>query len=188
MPSGLSVEITESSFEELFKGHFRELAAYAFAMLNDQVMAEEVVQQVFYQIWEKRETVVFDTSVKAYLYKSVYHRCLNYRKHQKIRQEHARQVLWQKQEAQPEATGISNKEMVSQIQSAIDSLPEQCRLIFQMSRFEELKYREIADRLEISVKTVEAQMGKALKQLRVLLGNYLTTISATLIYILNNLN
>ncbi len=178
--------MTEAAFEALFKGSFRELVTYAYSLLNDPVMAEEIVQQVFYKVWEKREQLVFDTSAKAYLYKSVYHDCLNLQKHRKIRQEHARHVLQTETGLAGRGSDISDKELGRRIQAAISSLPEQCRLIFQMSRFEELKYREIADRLHISVKTVEAQMGKALKQLRLLLGDYITTILVFLTCIINN--
>lgn len=178
--------MTEEAFEALFKGSFRELVTYAYSLLNDQPMAEEIVQQVFYKVWEKKEYLVFDTSVKAYLYKSVYHDCLNLQKHRKVRQEYARHIMQTGTGEADERGDISGKEMGRRIQSAISSLPEQCRLIFQLSRFEELKYREIADRLQLSVKTVEAQMGKALKQLRILLGDYITTILVFLTCIINN--
>lgn len=158
---------------------------YAHTLLNDQVMAEEAVQQVFFKVWEKRERLSFDTSVKAYLYKAIYHHCLNLRKHQKVRQEHVKHAL-HSETGHVRGEDISSKEMALRIQEAINSLPEQCRLIFQMSRFEELKYREIADRLKISVKTVEAQMGKALKQLRNLLGEYINAILVLFSYIINH--
>lgn len=179
--------MTEAAFEDLYKSSFRELKIYAYTLLNDEVMAEEVVQQVFYKVWEKREQLTFDTSAKAYLYKSVYHHCLNLKKHHKVKQEYVVHTIRTGTEVQTgDAGDITRKEMGQLIQNAINSLPEQCRLIFQMSRFEELKYREIADRLHISVKTVEAQMGKALKQLRSLLGDYLTITLAFITWIVNH--
>ncbi len=182
----ISLILTETTFEALFKGCFRELMTYAYSLLNDQAMAEEVVQQVFFKVWEKRDQLTFDASPKAYLYKSVYHHCLNLKKHQKVKQEHVSHTIRTEREFTNDVGDISNKEMGRRIQDAINRLPQQCKLIFQMSRFEDLKYREIADRLQLSVKTVEAQMGKALKQLRALLGDYITTILALITCIINN--
>ncbi len=168
--------ITEAAFEALFRSSFRELVIYACSLLNDQPAAEEIVQQVFYKVWEKRADMVFDTSPKAYLYKSVYHDCLNLQKHLKVKKAYARHIIQTGTDASIGQVEMADKELGRRIQAAINSLPGQCRIIFQMSRFEELKYREIADRLQLSVKTVEAQMGKALKQLRKLLGDYITPL------------
>ncbi len=84
-------ELTEGSepaVESFFKTFFKSLYAYAFTMLRDDIMAEEAVQQVFYKIWEKKERLSVDTSVKAFLYRSVYNECMNYLKHQKHRSAH----------------------------------------------------------------------------------------------------
>lgn len=166
-----------SSFEMLFKAHYSTLCRFAVSYLKDPEDAEEVVQAAFIGFWEKREIISIDTSLKAYLYRSVRNACLNELKRQKVRKLHANQVAL---EGEPESEASDRiamkKELEAKIQEAILQLPEQCRLIFQMSRFEELKYKEIADQLGISVKTVENQMGKALRIMREQLKDYLPLI------------
>jgi RNA polymerase sigma-70 factor (ECF subfamily) len=139
--------------------------------------AEEVVQGTFIGFWEKRENLQIETSLKAYLYRSVRNSCLNEIKRQKVRQVHAQAVLQQEvQVAEASDHDALKIELEDRIHHAIQTLPEQCRLIFKMSRFEELKYQEIADQLGLSIKTVENQIGKALKVLREQLKDYLPMI------------
>ena len=133
-----------------------------------------MVQNVFYKMWERSEAVNISGSITAYLYRAVHNECLNYLKHLKVRSEHQLYVSHRAGHDHDSASKhLQLKELDSRLQSALNALPEQCRTIFQMSRFEELRYREIADRLEISVKTVENQMGKALKILRSKLVDFL---------------
>ena len=134
-----------------------------------------MVQQVFYKIWEQRERLNIQSSLKAYLYRSVHNLCINHLTHQKIRATHQSYTMQyiSQQEEDAAARKVQQSELEKNISKALNELPEQCRTIFQMSRFEELKYQEIADRLGLSVKTVENQMGKALKLLRVKLVHYL---------------
>jgi RNA polymerase sigma-70 factor, ECF subfamily len=167
----------ESSFEKLFKAHFKALHAYVVTMLKDEDVAEEIVQSMFLRLWEKRERLTVQTSVKAYLYRCVHNDSLNYLKHLKVKasyEDHSAYVM-KDQTNQPGKT-IELKELEAQIRQALNELPEQCRTIFQLSRFEELKYREIADHLDLSIKTVEKQMGKALKLLRLRLIDFLSLI------------
>ena len=173
-----------TAFEQLFKTHFKRLHAYAFTILRDEVEAEEMVQQVFFKLWERNvrmdsfgETLSLTGSVSAYLYRAVHNESLNYIKHQKVRSNHQLHVAYSmKNEAEHPAKKVIAGELEKKIHSALNELPEQCRTIFQMSRFDELKYREIADKLGISVKTVENQMGKALKLLRQKLADFLIFI------------
>lgn len=175
----------EMEFERLFKDHFKSLYAYAFTILKDEMAAEEIVQNVFYKIWEKNKQPEIQTSPKAYLYKAVYHDSLNYLKHLKVRAQHKSHVMHhQKEEEGAPASGkLMLKELEEKLRDAMNSLPEQCRTIFQMSRYDGLKYQEIASQLNISVKTVENQMGKALKLLRVKLIDFLPLIIITLLNI-----
>lgn len=168
-------------FEQIFKSHFRRLHAYACTILRDEATAEEMVQNVFYKLWEKKEQLEVQQSITAYLYRAVYHESLNHLKHTKVKAaHHAYTMHTSTEEHNPsERTGL--KELQQRLDIALKELPEQCRAIFQMSRFEELKYREIADRLDISVKTVENQMGKALRILREQLAEYLPIILLTLL-------
>jgi RNA polymerase sigma-70 factor (ECF subfamily) len=120
------------------------------------------------------------TSLTAYLYKSVYHESLNYLKHRKVRMAYTMHAARQKNEVENTSSRVQLAELQERIDAALKDLPEQCRTIFQMSRFEELKYQEIADRLGLSVKTVENQMGKALRILRLKLADYLPLIAILL--------
>jgi RNA polymerase sigma-70 factor (ECF subfamily) len=167
----------ETAFEQVFKTYFKRLHAYAFTILGDEVEAEEMVQQVFFKLWERNENLSLTGSVSAYLYRAVHNESLNYIKHQKVRSNHQLHVAYSmKNEVEHPAKKVMASELEKKIHSALNELPEQCRTIFQMSRFDELKYREIADKLGISVKTVENQMGKALKLLREKLADFLIFI------------
>jgi RNA polymerase sigma-70 factor (ECF subfamily) len=164
----------ESAFEQVFKTHFKNLHAYAMTLLKDEDEAEEIVQQVFFKLWDRAENLTVSGSVAAYLYRAVHNESLNYLKHLKVRSEHQLHVAHSmKNRTEHSAGKMITKELEKKFQAALNELPEQCRTIFQLSRFEEMKYREIADKLDISVKTVENQMGKALKQLRVKLVEFL---------------
>jgi RNA polymerase sigma-70 factor (ECF subfamily) len=176
---------SEKEFEQLFKEHFKNLYAYAFTILKNEAIAEEIVQNVFYKIWEKKVPDTIETSLKAYLYKAVYHESLNYLKHQKIKARYQLYVMHQTNNHNDQGASrkILVKELEEKIRDAMNALPQQCRTIFQLSRFEGLKYQEIADQLGISIKTVENQMGKALKQLRVKLIDYLPVFLLALLYI-----
>ena len=166
-----------SSFEMLFKTYYAPLCRFAQGFLEDPEESEEVVQAMFIGFWEKRGSLQIDTSLKAYLYRSVRNACLNELKRLKVRQLHAESVLLDGEPTSEASDRIAlKKELEAKIQEAIQLLPEQCRLIFQMSRFEDLKYQEIADQLGLSIKTVENQMGKALKIMREQLKEYLPFI------------
>jgi RNA polymerase sigma-70 factor (ECF subfamily) len=140
-------------------------------------VAEEIVQEVFIKLWERREELEFNSSVKSYLFRAVHNTSLNYLRHLKVREEHRQYAEERHQLLSMEySDGLEEKELENRIWDAIGRLPEQCARIFQMSRFEGLKYREIADKLGISPKTVEVQMGKALRRLREDLKDYLPTL------------
>jgi len=167
----------EAAFEQVFKIHFKRLHAYAFTILRDEIQAEEMVQQVFFKLWERNDNLSLTGSISSYLYRAVHNESLNYIKHQKVRSNHQLSVAYSmKNEVEHPAKKIMAGELEKKIQLALNELPEQCRTIFQMSRFDELKYREIADKLGISVKTVESQMSKALRLLRVKLVDFLIFI------------
>ena len=164
----------ESAFEMIFKAYYQPLCRYAYSFLEDKEDAEEVVQSAFITVWEKRKSIDIQTSLKSYLYRMVRNGCLNVIKHEKVKQQHVAHEL-----AVTEVSydAVSQKvyatELETKITESMKALPEQCRLVFQLSRFEELKYQEIADQLQISVKTVENHMGKALKIMREQLKEYL---------------
>lgn len=164
----------ESAFEQVFKKYFKNLHAYAFTILKDEDDAEEMVQQVFFKLWERTETISISGSVAAYLYRAVHNESLNHLKHLKVRSDHRLHVAYtMKNETDHASKKLMNSELEAKLHAALNDLPEQCRSIFQMSRFDDMKYREIADKLDISIKTVENQMGKALKLLRMKLVDFL---------------
>lgn len=162
---------SEKSFELIFKTYYSALCRHAFGMLKDKEEAEEMVQNMFVNYWDKRENIDIKTSLKSYLYKSIHNLCLNNIKHQKIKKQYEQYNLAVVNTASKNEN--FSDELQLQINHAIESLPPQCKLIFNLSRFEELKYREIAETLDISEKTVENQMGKALKVMREKLSEYL---------------
>lgn len=167
----------ETAFEMIFKEYYQSLCRYANSFLSDREEAEEVVQASFIGIWEKRNTLQINTSLKAYLYQAIRNRCLNVIKHEKVKQQHAQhQVVMMPNHDEATADTVLSNELEKKIYLAMQALPEQCRLVFKLSRFEELKYQEIADQLNISVKTVENQIGKALKIMREQLREYLPII------------
>lgn len=156
----------------VFRDYYQPLVRYGNTLLKDAAETEDVVQQVFVNIWEKRTQLDIHTSVRAVLYKAVHNACLNRIKHFKVRQAHAQEVL--STESQEDAHDhLQANELQERILKAVESMPEQCARIFRMSRFDQLKYQEIADQLGLSVKTVENQMGKALRIVREALRDYL---------------
>lgn len=167
----------DKAFEQMFKAHYKELHSYANVMLRDEDTAEEIVQSMFLKFWEKRELLNVQTSIKAYLYKCVHNDSLNYLKHQKVKTKYQDFAVYTMNDHHEAASSkVELTELEFKLQEALNELPEHCRTIFQMSRFEELKYREIAEQLDLSIKTVENQMGKALKILRLKLADFITLI------------
>ncbi|MGN8070680.1 RNA polymerase sigma-70 factor [Mucilaginibacter sp. SG564] len=168
----------EAVFEQLFKKHFRELHAYAFTLLKDWDVAEEIVQSLFLKLWEKSEWAHIQTSIKSYLYKSVYHDCLNYIRRQKVQLKYQTSTAYAMKNDTDDAAGkLKMSELEHHLNNALGKLPEKCRAIFQLSRFQELKYQEIANQLDISIKTVETHMGKALRILRKEMKEFLPLIA-----------
>lgn len=165
---------SKAAFEMLFKTYYRPLCTYANTFLHDRDEAEEIVQNAFITFWDRRQSTEIEKSVKSYLYRMVRNSCLNTLRHEKVKREHASEQLKTTVDAHdPVSQSLASDELEQRIQTAMQSLPEQCRLVFQLSRFEELKYQEIAGQLNISVKTVENHMGKALKIMREQLKDYL---------------
>lgn len=167
----------ESAFEKVFKRYYKAMHAYAYTMVKNEDVADDMVQQVFYRMWNSAERVNIQSSIAAYLYRAVNNESLNYIKHQKIVVAHQKETApYMKSERDTAAGKIMNKELEQKLRQALNALPEQCRTVFQLSRFENLKYQEIAEQLGISIKTVENQMGKALKIMRVQLIDLLPFI------------
>lgn len=162
--------------ETLFRTYYKELANMAFRVLKDKNAAEDVVQEVFMKLWNNRKELKIKISVKAYLYKSVYHSSLDYLEKWKRLQpaENISSII--KEEIVTEE-GLEEKELDDLLNQAMDKLPPKCRVIFCLSRYDGMKYREIAEHLGISIKTVEAQISIALEKLKQELKPFLNNIS-----------
>ncbi len=173
----------ERAFEQMFKGHYQSLCSFANSFLGDMDEAEEIVQQVFYSLWTKRESIEVNSTLKSYLFKAVHNSSLNKIKQGKVRQLYADDYKSHANVTTHSTTDVlQGKELEAIINDAIAELPEQCGVVFKMSRFGNLKYAEIADELNISVKTVENHMGKALRLMREKLSDYLHILIWFLIF------
>jgi RNA polymerase sigma-70 factor (ECF subfamily) len=166
-----------NAFEMFFKTYYQPLCNYAYTFIQDKDEAEEIVQSAFLSVWEKRQSLDIKTSLKSYLYTMVRNTSLNVIKHEKIKQKYVGEALAiEERTHEGVAQAVISAELEDKIQEAMGTLPEQCRLVFKLSRFEELKYAEIAAQLNISIKTVENHMGKALRIMREQLKDYLPVL------------
>jgi len=163
----------EEAFEQIFYYYYQNLCVYASKIIQDDDSAEEIVQDLFVKIWEKRHEIEIKTSLKNYLVRSVKNQCLNYIKHNKIKEEHAKTILSEKKGV-TENDNFIEIDLLQKIEESIGELPKKRQEIFRLSREEGLKYREIAEKLNVSIKTVETQMGLAMKTLREKLKKYST--------------
>lgn len=163
----------QTAFDALFRAYYAPLCYYA-ASLNDgdRDEAEDLVQQAFIKLWEQRETLQINWSVKAYLYRTVHNASLNRLRAAKVRNKY-KQYNAEQLEMNHYPAPEPEPELRERLQKALADLPTQCRQVFELSRFEDLKYREIAEHLNISIKTVETHMGKALRLLKTQLADYL---------------
>lgn len=157
----------KAAFEIVFNEYYKALCNYAFRFLDEYEEAEEIVQDVFVKFWEKCDTIAEDSSLKSYLYRSVHNTCLNHLKHLKVRDSYRQHIIEQMDHVEEiKYQADEDRNVQAEIYKAIDELPPQCQKIFKLSRFEGLKYQEIADHMGLSIKTIEVQMGKALRVLR----------------------
>ena len=160
-------------FEKFFKEFYPQLCLYALRFVKRKDLSEEIVQNLFCQIWENRTDLNIHTSVKAYLYRSTYHNALQVLRKNGSHNKYKEYVKHHFNENDSSANKLEEKEINQIVQETLLSLPQPCGTIFKMSRFEGLKYKEIAQKLSISIKTVEANMGKALKAFRHSLKDYM---------------
>lgn len=155
------------AIEVLFRKYYKDLCIIANRYIKDQNHSEDLVQELIFDIWKKRETLVINSSLGSYLRKSVVNRSLNHIRSRKVVFEPDDEIqnLTKLSDDNIQAN-IETEELEKYIDACIDELPEKCRLVFIMSRFDQLSYKEIGQKLDISTKTVENQISKALKHLR----------------------
>lgn len=159
----------EQAFNKAFDLYYSRLCFFADKMLHDFDLSRSVTQQVFVELWVRKSRLQVN-SLQAYLYQAVKNAVLDLLKHRKVEQQYLSSL--EKVEETELNNRIEEAELADRINRAIQNLPEKCREVFVLCRFEELKYAEIATRLNISVKTVEMQISIALKKLRKELSDY----------------
>jgi len=163
----------KDAFEKLFRNMYPALCGYANSMINYLLDAEEIVQDVFFNIWIKRKDIKIHTDIRSYIYTSIRNKCLVYLQHQKVKAQYVKFMKQNQNELSFDTESVMEKqEMEKIIDATLNSFPDNMRNIFVLSRYEGLKYQEIAKKLSISVKTVEANISKALKVFRRNLGEY----------------
>lgn len=153
-------------FEKVFRKYYDPLCRYAYSIVRDADEAEEIVQEFFYTFWLNRNRIAIRLSLKSYLYRSIRNSALRYLQHKNIEDQYRIQEYALNHVESPEQV-MQGNEMAGIIDKILKGLPERTRQIFLLNRINGLKYKEIADLLKISIKTVEADMGKALLELRV---------------------
>jgi RNA polymerase sigma-70 factor (ECF subfamily) len=164
---------SEAAFDAIFRAYYARLVHLAQTMLRERAPAEELAQDVMLELWRRRDSLTVDTSLHGYLFRATRNRTLNYLRHEKVVQ---RGSVYAAQETTAPAAGergLVEAEIDVDLQKAMNDLPPRCREIFELSRVHGLKYAEIAATLDISIKTVEAQMGKALRIMREKLAKWL---------------
>lgn len=179
------IESDDTAFETLFKKHFAPLCVYCqfqFGFSTDE--AKDAVQASFLKLWEIREELSSHTISKAYLYKIVTNNCLDILKHEKVELKYEKYVQREMLGTTVDVSinDLDLKQLSEDIDKAISELPEQMQKIFTLCKFEGFKYSEVAGHLNISVKTVETQMGRALTKLRQKLVKYLVLFCTMLFF------
>lgn len=154
-------------FETVFRLQFKRLTGVSHSILRDSGRAKDAVQEVFLELWRNREKVVIKGSVEAYLYRAVINRSLDIlRKEKRFVLTEKDSEIWVDSGRNTTGETVLANELARIVQKGLEQMPPRCRLIFQLSRYQGLKNREIAEQLDLSLKTVENQMGKALKILK----------------------
>ncbi len=163
---------TELAVELLFRRYYAYVCRNVIRIVKQPGIAEDIAQDVFFEIW-RRKDVVQITVVRAYLRRAARNKALNYIRDQKIHLEDEDDTSQLESPNVGVQAQLEAEELQALIDQTIDALPERCRLVFVLSRYENLTYQEIADQLDISIKTVENQISKALQYLRIQLYPYL---------------
>lgn len=154
------------AFEVLYKKHYRMVYHFARRFINEASICQDVVQDVFTYVWDNRLQLVIKKSFKSYLLTCCHHTCLNYIKKSATSQRHLSNYMDHSPESEDGYACIYEEELRESLQQAMSELPEQCREVFQLSRLKGLKHKEIAALLNLSPKTVEVHIYRALKVLR----------------------
>ncbi len=177
----------ESAFKEIFMLYYQQLVVFASKMVYDLDLSRDLVQEVIVNFYEKRNSIEIHTSLKAHLYQSVRNRCINYIKREQNIRIHHSNMFEEKKDNQLEFTDLMEEtELEKRIYDIINTLPNQCQKIFEMSRFDGKKNSEIAEELNISKRTVETQISNALKKIRAKLSNHVSVYALFFLFLFTN--
>lgn len=168
----------QSAFDAIFRAHYASLVGFAQGVLHDRSAAEDAAQEVMLELWRRREDLAIQESLRAYLLRATRNRALNQIRHAKVEQRAEPHLIGEETVNATGASQVVAGELRDALREAVSELPPACRQVFELSRGHGLKYAEIASTLGISVKTVESQMGKALRHLRSRLAAWLPESSA----------
>jgi len=166
-----------NSFNQLFTDYYQNLCRFAYTFVKDADISEEIVQELFISIWERRQTITIKTSARAFLYTSIKNRALNYIRNEKTRVGHEDDFAREQNSKVDSLINFCEQEELNHIiKQAISELPPQCRTIIELRQKHSLSNREIALQLNLSVKTVENQINISIKKLREKIAPYLSCI------------
>jgi len=163
----------KAAYEAIYNEYWHKLFSYVYNRLKQKEVTEEIIQEVFFSLWMKRTALELTHSLSAYLYTAVKYQIFNYLKSDQVRRRYASQAATDKTQLSDNSNeeNIAATDLKNSIEKEISRLPEKCQQVFRMSRQEQLSISDIADTLNISHKTVENHLTKALRQLRIMLGH-----------------
>ena len=180
----------KEAFEHLFQENYKNLVLYAKKFVMDTEIARDLVQDIFIYLWEKRQKLTINKSLSSYLFRAVRNACINHLKRESTKENYVKDFLYNLNDGSYQTSAsedahelVVHKDLSGKIGTIIETLPEQCRNIFKMSRFRGMKDKEIAEIYSISPRTVETQIYRALIVLKENLKPYLA-ITALFIAIL----
>ncbi len=158
------LRLNKKDFEILFKENYEGLYYHAFSFTNDEDISRDIIADVFEQLWKERETFDISYSIKPFLYQIVKNKCINYLRHQKVKQKYIDFSI--KNQLEVEESHTEYERLIQNIIKKIEELPPKTRIVFEKCFLENKKYRETGDELNISINTVKTHIKKALKILR----------------------
>lgn len=178
-----------AAFSILFNKYYRDMVLFAGHFLHDKSRCEDIVQGVFLKVWASREQLAILSSLKSFLLKSVQNSCLDELRHQKVVREHERySEAFSRFDTMETEQYVLYADLKGSLDKALGQLPPACLQVFRMNRFEGLKYREIAQKLDVSERTVEVRMGKALCLLRTYLDGFFAILVAMIVFFMQHIN
>jgi RNA polymerase sigma-70 factor, ECF subfamily len=167
----------KNAFSQLFNHYYKDLVLFGGNFLQNKSVCEDIVQNIFLKLWKNREIFVIETSLKSFLLRSVQNSCLDELRHRGVMREHeSYSMTFSVSDNIDTENYVLHSDLHNHLSDALSKLPDNCREVFEMNRIEGLKYREIAEKLQVSERTVEVRIGKALSLLRSYLKDFFVTV------------